>query len=65
MSKRATAIPWSVFGLSPVANNRFGLVISSSDNDTPGAAEQQTLISTDSARKLTDPTTWGTLVLDP
>lgn len=59
------AIPWSVFGLSPVANNRFGFVLSSSDNDTPGAAEQQTLLSTDPARKLTDPTTWGTLVLDP
>jgi hypothetical protein len=59
------AIPWSVFNVSAPAGSYFGFVLSSSDNDTPGAAEQQSLISTDPARSLLDPTTWGTLVLDP
>lgn len=58
------AIPWTVFGLSPAGGNTFGFALSSSDNDTPGTAEQQSMISSSPARRLTDPTTWGTLVLD-
>jgi hypothetical protein len=58
------AIPWSAFGLAPQGGERFGFALSSSDNDTPGTAEQQSMISTAPTRKLTDPTTWGTLVLD-
>jgi predicted small secreted protein len=58
------AIPWSVFGLAPAAGNRFGFALSSSDNDTPDTAEQQSMISTSPIRALADPTTWGTLVLD-
>lgn len=58
------AIPWTVFGLTPVSGNRFGFALSSSDNDTPGTAEQQSMISSSPARRLTDPTTWGTLILD-
>lgn len=58
------ALGWSVFGLAPAAGDRFGFALSSSDNDTPGTAEQQSMISTASTRQFTDPTTWGTLVLD-
>lgn len=58
------AIPWSVFGLAPAAGNRFGFALSSSDDDTPEAAEQQSMISTSPVRALANPTTWGTLVLD-
>jgi hypothetical protein len=58
------AIPWLVFGLTPAGNARYGFVLSASDNDTPGTAAQQSLISTVKTRKLLDPTSWGTLVLD-
>jgi len=58
------SIPWSLFGVSPSAGNTYGFVLSSSDNDALGTAEQQTLISSVVTRKLTNPTTWGTLELD-
>jgi hypothetical protein len=57
------AIPWSVFGITPAVDNRYGFALSISDNDKADAAEQQSMTSTVSTRKLTDPTTWGTLVL--
>ena len=59
------AIPWAVFNLAPAAGSHFGFALSASDNDTPGAAEQQSMISTEAGRRLSDPTTWGTLILDP
>ena len=58
------AVPWSLFNVTPAAGDQFGFALSASDNDTPGAAEQQKLITTVSTRRLTDPTTWGLLVLD-
>ena len=58
------SIPWSVFNVAPSAGGRFGFAASVSDNDTPGTAEQQSMISTAPDRRLTNPTTWGTLVLD-
>jgi len=60
------AIPWSVFGRKPTPNTRMGFAINLSDNDAPGQAVQQTMLSNDPFRTLTDPTTWGTLVFyDP
>ncbi|MBI5080575.1 MAG: hypothetical protein HZB17_04625 [Chloroflexi bacterium] len=59
------AIPWTALTGSGSANNRYGFVISVSDNDTPSTADQQSLISSVATRKLFDPTSWGTLVLDP
>jgi hypothetical protein len=56
-------IPWSVFGLTPSAGDRFGFTLSISDNDLSGAPVQQSMLSTVSTRTLTNPTTWGTLVL--
>ena len=58
------AIPWTVFSVRPGSGNRFGFALSVSDDDNTAAAEQQSMISTVSTRKLTNPTTWGTLVLD-
>jgi len=60
-----TAIPWATFGVTPAGGTKFGFVLSVSDNDTKGTTEQQSLISSVSTRKLTNPTTWGTLILDP
>jgi hypothetical protein len=58
------AIPWSLFGLTPGGGLRLGFAVSGSDNDALGTADQQSMISSAPARKLADPTTWGTLVLD-
>jgi hypothetical protein len=58
------AIPWQLFNITPAGNARYGFVLSASDNDSPGTAEQQSLITTVSTRKLLDPTTWGALALD-
>ena len=57
------AIPWSVLGVSPSSGMVLGFVLSSNDNDHDSAAIQQTMLSVEPSRKLTDPTTWGTLVL--
>lgn len=57
------AIPWSLFGVSPSAGNRYGFALNSSDNDSPGTKEQQSMISSVITRRLLDPTTWGTLEL--
>jgi hypothetical protein len=59
------AIPWTALTASGSANNRYGFVISVSDNDVPNTADQQSLISSVATRKLFDPTSWGTLTLDP
>jgi hypothetical protein len=58
------SIPWSLFGISPAMGNTYGFVLSSSDNDAMETAEQQSMISSLVTRRLTNPTTWGTLVLD-
>jgi len=58
-------IPWSTFGVTPQENERFGFVLALSDNDLPGVAAWQSMISSVAGRRLADPTTWGTLVLAP
>jgi hypothetical protein len=57
------AIPWSVFGISPVKGQMLGFAVSVSDNDNKTQDVQQTLISSAPHRVLTDPTTWGLLTL--
>lgn len=56
-------IPWSVFGVTPNAEDRFGFALSVSDNDLKGAPVQQSMVSSISSRTLSNPTTWGTLIL--
>ncbi|MGD2252406.1 MAG: protein kinase [Anaerolineales bacterium] len=56
-------LPWSEFGVSAIAANRFGFALSVSDNDLPGTGEQQSMVSSVSTRLHLDPTSWGTLIL--
>jgi hypothetical protein len=42
---------------------RYGFAFAVSDNDNPNANEQQSMISNVPDRRLTNPTTWGNLVL--
>ncbi|BAJ64895.1 sugar-binding protein [Anaerolinea thermophila] len=57
------AIPWTVFGITPSRGMRLGFALSVSDNDLPGNAVQQSMVSSAPRRALTDPTTWGEVVL--
>ncbi len=57
-------IPWTVFGHTPAANERFGFALSLSDNDQPGVSDWQSMVSSVSTRRVADPTTWGTLALE-
>ncbi len=57
------AIPWSVFGITPVKGQVLGFAVSVSDNDNKTQDLQQTLISSAPHRALTDPTTWGLVTL--
>lgn len=57
------AIPWSLFGVTPYAGQHFGFAISVSDNDDTSQNVQQSMISNIGTRRLTQPTTWGELIL--
>jgi hypothetical protein len=58
------AIPWPLLGVTPASGSRYGFALNSSDNDSPGTSEQQSMISSVPSRTLLDPTTWGTLALE-
>ena len=57
-------IPWTVFGITPSEGESYGFVLSLSDNDLPGTATWQSMVSSVITRKLANPTTWGTLTLN-
>lgn len=57
------AIPWSVFEVTPAEGMHLGFALSISDNDNTGENIQQSMVSNVSGRRLTDPTTWGDLLL--
>ncbi len=59
------AVPWSTLGVYPQPGLRVGFNAAISDNDTPGTQVQQSMASTSAFRRLTNPTTWGELVLLP
>ncbi len=59
------AVPWTTLGVNPYPGLRLGFNAAISDNDSPGARVQQSLASTSPFRRLTNPTTWGELVLLP
>jgi hypothetical protein len=56
-------IPWADLGTNPVSGGQFGFTLSLSDNDLAGTQAFQSLVSSVSTRKTTDPTTWGLLLL--
>ncbi len=57
------AIPWTDLNLTPATGMIIGIALNASDNDTPGTAVQEVMISHMPNRTLTNPTTWGTLTL--
>jgi serine/threonine protein kinase len=57
------AIPWWTLGGRPPVETALGSCLCLSDNDVPGTAQQQALVSTAALRQWSDPTTWGTLIL--
>lgn len=59
------AVPWDLLDITPQAGDLYGFAISISDNDDPGTAKQQSMVSNVSTRYFSDPTTWGDLVLKP
>lgn len=58
-----TKIPWDVYGVQAQTGRHFGFAFSVSDNDRRGRNVQESMVSNVSGRVLTDPTTWGDLVL--
>jgi hypothetical protein len=56
-------IPWSDFGVNPTNGLRMGIAVSVSDNDDVNQNVQQTMASSAHNRILSDPTTWGEIVL--
>jgi hypothetical protein len=56
-------IPWKTLGVEPYTGMRLGFAASVSDDDSKKGGEQQTMVSSTSKRVLTDPTTWGDLIL--
>ena len=57
------AVPWSVFEVTPIAGQHYGFAVSVSDNDKRTENLQQSMVSSVPNRRLTDPTTWGDLML--
>ncbi len=56
-------IPWKTLGVKPYTGMRLGFAASVSDDDSKKGGEQQSMVSSTSKRILTDPTTWGDLIL--
>ena len=57
------SIPWSNLDVTPAEGLRLGLALNANDNDRPGEAIQEVMMSHISTRTLTDPRSWGTLIL--
>lgn len=57
------AIPWSMFGVTPVAGMRFGFAICVDDNDNVTDYDYVTMMSSANGLAVFNPTTWGELVL--
>ena len=58
-----TAIPWSVFGITPQAGMHFGFALRINDDDDVDLDVQQSAVANVPGANLSDPTTWGDLVL--
>jgi len=57
------AIPWSDLNVTPRAGLIMGAVLNCTDNDTPGTAVQEVVMSSIESRRYADPTTWGMITL--
>jgi hypothetical protein len=58
-----TAIPWSVFGITPQPGMHFGFALRINDDDDVDLDLQQSAVSNVPGADLSDPTTWGDLLL--
>lgn len=58
------AIPWRDIGVSPSPGLRMGIALNVNDNDTPGTAVQEVMMSHVSTRKFSDPSSWGMIILE-
>lgn len=58
------AIPWSGLNMTPGPGMRLGIALNVNDNDTPNTAEQEVMKSHVPTRQFSDPTSWGTLILN-
>jgi hypothetical protein len=56
-------IPWKTLGVKPYNGAHYGFAASVSDDDSKHGGEQQSMVSSSPHRILSDPTTWGDLVL--
>jgi len=56
-------IRWKTLGIEPYTGLRLGFAASVSDDDSKKGKDQQSMVSSTSKRILTDPTTWGDLIL--
>lgn len=59
------AIPWTDLGLQPTAGLVIGAAFSINDLDTPGTAVQELMLSHVPTRRWLDPSSWGSLELEP
>jgi hypothetical protein len=57
------AVPWTVLNITPVDGMRLGFVLCVSDNDLLSQNVQQSMVCNVPGRKLTNPRTWGDLIL--
>ncbi len=57
------AIPWSTLGVTPQAEASYGFCVAVSDNDQPGTANQESMVSNCPNLRITNPTTWATIQL--
>ena len=57
------AIPWGALNVTPAPGLTLGLAFNANDNDTPGTAVQEVMMSHVVTRTFLDPTSWGAVVL--
>lgn len=57
-------IPWADLGVTARAGLVMGLNLNANDNDSPGTAVQEVMMSNVSTRTFSNPTTWGMVTLE-
>ncbi len=58
------AIPWRDVNVTPSSGLRLGVALNANDNDSSGTARQEVMMSHVPGRTLTNPATWGTMLLE-
>ncbi len=56
-------VPWSVIGTTPAAGRTFALILAINDDDSPGAAEQESQVTSVAGAQLVNPLTWTNVVV--